>query len=70
MWTSIIEFLLPIATWIFGKYVESDKASKDARAAYVKFLETMQSSASTPATMRNSYQDQIRRLREGSNGVQ
>lgn len=70
MWTSIVTALIPFAIKILNSYFEKNKDKKDQREAYLKFLESMQSSASTPATMRNSYQDQIRRLREQENEIQ
>lgn len=65
MWASIIASFLPFAIKILNMYFENNEQSKDARAAYIKFLEAMQGSQSTPAKMKESYEEQLRRLREG-----
>lgn len=62
MWAQILASLLPLALKILNSYFESKEASNDARAAYLKFLQVMQKGQNTPAKLKNSYDDQVRRL--------
>lgn len=62
MWLTIISSLLPFALKVLGIFFEKAQVSKDQRQAFLNFLSVMQNSQNTPAKMKESYAEQIKRL--------
>lgn len=61
---TIISALLPFAVQIIAAYFERNKDKKEAREAFLSFVQKMQSSAGDSARLRSSYQAQIDRLKK------
>lgn len=70
MTATLITAFLPFAIKIISAYLDKNKDKKEARKAFLLFVEKMQSTAGNSASLRNSYQNQIDRLKkEGGNGI-
>lgn len=61
---SIVNALLPLALQIIGLWFEKNKDKKEARAAFLAFVEKMQATSGSSARLRSSYQSQIERLKK------
>jgi len=65
MMNSIIAALLPFAIKIIASWFEKNEQKKEARDAFLKFVEAMQKSGSDSARLKKSYEEQLERLRNG-----
>lgn len=61
---TIISALLPFAIQILTAYFERNKDKKEAREAFLSFVQKMQSGSGESARLRSSYQAQIDRLKK------
>jgi len=64
MYLTIITAVLPLLMKLIGMFFESKSASSDQREAFKEFIDKMQKSPSTPANLKLSYDEQLKRLRE------
>lgn len=64
MWVTIITAVLPTLMKLIGMFFSSKNASADQKAAYKEFVDKMQRSPNTPASLRLSYEDQLKALNE------
>ena len=70
MTATIVSALLPFAIKIISAWFEKNQDKKEAREAFLSFVEKMQSNAGNSASLRKSYQAQIERLKKVQNGNQ
>lgn len=61
---SIISSLIPLIMKLLGVYFESKQASNEQRQAFLEFVKAIQPQAGEGAKVRESYDDQIKRLKE------
>lgn len=61
---TIIAALMPYLLKLLGMYFEGKEASKEQREAYINFITVMQKDARTPADLKESYDEQLRKLKE------
>lgn len=66
MWGTVVTAFLPVAIKIITSYLNSQADKKEAREAFIAFVEKMQSSSNGSVKVRNSYQAQIDRLKNAN----
>lgn len=64
MMTSIITAILPFAIKIIAAWFAKNEEKKEAREAFLKFIEAMQNDSTGSAGLKSSYQQQLERLRQ------
>jgi hypothetical protein len=69
MWPTIITSVLPLLMKLIGMFFSSKNASADQKAAYKEFIDKMQKSPNTPANLRLSYEEQLKKLNDESASV-
>lgn len=62
---TIISALLPLALQIISMFLKQNSDKKEARDAFLIFIEKMQNNSSESARLRSSYKAQIERLKKG-----
>jgi len=66
---NIVTMLLPLAIQLITAYLEKGEDKKEAREAFLVFVEKMQSKSNGSAGLRKSYQAQIDRLKKINHGA-
>jgi hypothetical protein len=61
---TIITSLLPLALQIISMFLKNNESKKEAREAFLVFIQKMQNNSGESARLRSSYKAQIERLKK------